>query len=177
VTAVCSGVAPAGCHNAAAPEGNGARVASRLKYQKTKAPCSSASTINNQTMDTSMPGGTDIHPTRLGAPSSRGPVFTAAGSLEVVSKVVVPERMPENLPAQPRQYRALSLLGVWHASQNLVIPGGQDGWRYGMGMNFVTITSELITTQKAAKSSAQARCGTTRDASDRDAFSAGPLLA
>jgi hypothetical protein len=30
----------------------------------------------------------------------------------VVSNVVVPERMPENLPAQPLQYLARSLLGV-----------------------------------------------------------------
>lgn len=31
-----------------------------------------------------------------------------------------------------------------------------------MGMNFVTITSELITSQKAAKSNAHARFGTMR---------------
>ena len=43
------------------------------------------------------------------------------GSLTVVSKVVVPERTPENRPAHPWQYFALSRLGVWHESQNFVI--------------------------------------------------------
>jgi len=52
----------------------------------------------------------------------RGAVCIQRGSLTVVSKVVVPERMPENLPAQPQQYLARSLLGVWHDSQNFVIP-------------------------------------------------------
>ena len=51
----------------------------------------------------------------------RGAVCTAPGSRNVVSKVVAPERMPENFPAQPRQYLAPSLLGVWHDSQNFVI--------------------------------------------------------
>jgi hypothetical protein len=80
------------------------------------------------------------------------------GSPTVVSKVVVPERMPENLPAQPQQYLARSLLGVWHDSQNFVIPAfprtGQQG--YGIGMNLVMITSELITIQNATKSMAHA---------------------
>jgi len=89
------------------------------------------------------------------------------GSLTVVSNVVVPERMPENLPAQPQQYLARSLLGVWHDSQNFVIPafprtGQRRSERYGIGMNFVMITSELITTQKATKSTAHARFGMPR---------------
>ena len=74
----------------------------------------------------------------------------------------MPERMPENLPAQPQQYLARSLLGVWHDSQNFVTPafprtGQQRLGRYGIGMNFVMITSELITTQNATKSMAHAR--------------------
>ncbi len=118
----------AGCSNAVEPEGRGVRGASRLKYQKTKAPCSSASTISNQTMDTSMPAGTEIQPARRCAAASCGAARSAPASPVVVSKVVVPERMPENLPAQPRQNRALSLLGMWHASQNLVIACGATGW-------------------------------------------------
>ena len=42
----------------------------------------------------------------------RGAVCIQRGSLTVVSNVVVPERMPENFPAQPQQYLARSLLGV-----------------------------------------------------------------
>jgi hypothetical protein len=89
-------------------------------------------------MDTSTPCGTGIPATRLSAEvpwatgstadGERGVVCIQRGSLMVVSKVVVPERMPENLPAQPQQYLARSLFGVWHDSQNFVIRAfpGQD---------------------------------------------------
>ena len=162
----------------AALESGGLRIAERPKYQKTKAPCNSARTINSQTMDTSTPCGTGIQPTRLSAPMPRSSRTTAAaaneergavgaqrGSLTVVSKVVVPERMPENLPAQPQQYLARSRLGAWHDSQNFVIRV------YGIGMNFVMTTSKLITSQKAAKSNAHAGAGTMRVCLAGDAVS------
>ncbi|MBT2327021.1 hypothetical protein J7E62_32550 [Variovorax paradoxus] len=101
-------------------------------------------------MDTSMPDGTGIKPMRLdvvalrssGATGSsgqdaRGAVCTQRGSLTVVSNVVVPERMPENLPAQPQQYLARSVLGVWHDSQNFVIPA--------LRMNFVPAAGQRNT--------------------------------
>jgi hypothetical protein len=103
-------------------ESVGLRVASRPRYQKTNAPCKSAKTINSQTIETSTPCGTGIKPMRLDAFCSRtaafkgnwerGAVCIQRGSLTVVSNVVVPERMPENFPAQPQQYLARSLLGV-----------------------------------------------------------------
>jgi hypothetical protein len=86
-------------------------------------------------MDTSTPCGTGMKPMRLDVVAlrssratgsigctERGAVCIQRGSPTVVSKVVVPERMPENLPAQPVQYLARSLLGVWHESQNFVMP-------------------------------------------------------
>jgi hypothetical protein len=124
------------CHSdETALESGGLRIAERPRYQKTKAPCNSASTINSQTMDTSTPCGTGMKPMRRGGlrllcsraaaafngDEGGGAVCNQRGSLTVVSKVVVPERMPENLPAQPQQYLARSLLGVWHDSQNFVI--------------------------------------------------------
>jgi hypothetical protein len=55
------------CHrDEGAPASGRVRVAERFKYQMTKAPCNSASTINSQTMDTSTPCGTGIKPMRLG---------------------------------------------------------------------------------------------------------------
>jgi hypothetical protein len=126
------------CSDETALESGGLRITERPRYQKTKAPCKSASTTNSQTMDTSTPCGTGIQPTRLGGRllfCSRAAAFDGSegggaavcihrGSPTVVSKVVVPERTPENLPAQPQQYLARSLLGVWHDSQNFVIPAG-----------------------------------------------------
>jgi hypothetical protein len=57
---------PEDCHrDETALESGGLRTAERPRYQKTKAPCKSASTINSQTMDTSTPCGTGIQPTRL----------------------------------------------------------------------------------------------------------------
>ena len=112
-----------------------------------------------------MPPGTEIQPIGLDVLALRragtASVFaiealggcTAYASRKVLSNDVVPERIPENLPVQPRQYLAPSRLGVWHASQNFVIRSIQVGQVvYGMGMNFVMTTSKLITTQKAAKS-------------------------
>jgi hypothetical protein len=197
----------ADCHRDDAERENGGLcTAERLKYQRTKAPCKSARTINNHTMDTSTPGGTGIQPMRLTALALRfsrttafignkeeGAASSRYGSRRVELNAAAGVRMPENLPPQPRQYLARSLFGVWQDSQNFVIASsdsflgrtrlphggssranrrgcvalpassrGHDKRGYGTGMNFVTTTSELITSQKAAKSNAHARCGMTR---------------
>ena len=86
-----------------------------------------------------------------GGPSWKGPAETFAAV-----------RIPENLPAHPRQYFARSLFAVWQDSQNFVMavttwPGAQ-----GIGMDAVMTTSTLITTEKAAKSMTDARSGMPR---------------
>ncbi len=118
-------------------------VAGRFTYQMTKAPCNSTRTIKSQTIEASIPGGRGIPAMRLvparGSASGRaigmsGLARTAGetthgGSGCVVSNEAADERMPENLPAQLRQYRALSLLAVWHAPQNFVIRLLRSTWR------------------------------------------------
>jgi hypothetical protein len=50
-------------------------------------------------------------------------VPAARASGNVGRKAPASKRRPENLPAQPRQYLARSLLAVWHESQYFVISG------------------------------------------------------
>ncbi|MDR6857716.1 hypothetical protein [Variovorax guangxiensis] len=54
-----------GCHTlGAGTDGGGPCIAERPRYQSTKAPCDTASTSSNHTMDASTPGGTGIPSTR-----------------------------------------------------------------------------------------------------------------
>ncbi|NDZ14371.1 hypothetical protein C7T35_26640 [Variovorax sp. WS11] len=60
-----SGSAEDGCHTlGAGRDGGGPCIAERPRYQSTKAPCDTASTSSNHTMDASTPGGTGIPSTR-----------------------------------------------------------------------------------------------------------------
>lgn len=52
--------------------------------------------------------------------------------------VVAAVRMPENRPAQPRQYLARSTLGVWQDSQNLVMSVAASLTDYQTGINAET---------------------------------------
>src|SRR5689334_13068391 len=87
----------------------------------------------------------------------------ACASGSVWANAAASKRTPENLPAQPRQYLALSRLGAWQASQYLVIVSSHAG-RAAAALRHrnetVTSTSELITMKNATKSSADARRGT-----------------
>ena len=86
-----------------------------------------------------------------GRPSGKDP----AGTFAAV-------RIPENLPAHPRQYFARSLFAVWQDSQNFVMAVTPWPRVQGIGMDAVMTTSRLITTEKAAKSMTDARAGIPR---------------
>jgi len=86
-----------------------------------------------------------------GGPSCRDPAETFAAV-----------RIPENLPAHPRQYFARSLFAVWQDSQNFVMAVAAWPGTQGIGMDAVMTTSRLITTEKAAKSMTDARSGMPR---------------
>lgn len=88
--------------------------AGRLMYQSTKPPCRTVSVSSTQTTETSMPAGSgsqrwrggDV--CRVGAAGAVVVGMTSSAStgealLLVESKAVAGVRMPENLPAQPRQ--------------------------------------------------------------------------
>lgn len=88
--------------------------AGRLMYQSTKPPCRTVSVSSTQSTETSMPAGSgsqrwrggDVR--RVGAAGAVVVGMTSSAStgealLLVESKAVAGVRMPENLPAQPRQ--------------------------------------------------------------------------
>jgi hypothetical protein len=111
------------------------RTGERLETQKTKVPASTGRTISSSTTEMSIFGSRPNRPRPCGFASlvagGRAGLTAAridAGGLAmgapggVWTKAAASNRTPENRPAQPRQYLALSRLGAWHASQNLVIP-------------------------------------------------------
>lgn len=91
----------------------------------------------------------------LGAFATLGGGLPSGASAETFAAV----RIPLNLPAHPRQYRARSLFAVWHDSQNFVIAITTRAGTHGIDMDAVSTTSKLITTEKAAKSITDARSG------------------
>jgi len=63
----------------------------------------------------------------FGKAADIGAAGTAGTAGAVGTKAFAAKRTPENRPAHPQQIRALSLFGVWHASQYLVI--SKSPWR------------------------------------------------
>ncbi|MDM0001976.1 hypothetical protein QTI24_25450 [Variovorax sp. J22P240] len=142
---------------AASRVGAGLRSTVRFQYQNTKAAIDRKTAISNSTTGTSRPPGKTcclassplsvlrdttnrLFATGAGmcaaAANATGSATlgTLAAALGALSSEKDPAgtfaavRIPLNLPAQPRQYRARSLLAVWHDSQNFVmaIPRGRQ---------------------------------------------------
>ncbi|PNG59342.1 MULTISPECIES: hypothetical protein [unclassified Variovorax] len=124
----------AGCDTLEAAEegGDGSRIVERPRYHSTNAPCDTASTSSNHTMDASTPGGTGIPSTRRafvpprrartggqssmadpGAGCTRRP---PGGTVTAAS----PTPCGNSLWAHRRQYWAVSRLSVWQASHTRV---------------------------------------------------------
>ena len=153
-------------------ESDGLLIAMRPKYQKTKAPCNSAS-------DDQQPDDGDVDAVRHGdqADAPRRSMLRSRSSVRSARRARQPAAIaarsrwcrrsscPSGCPKTCPHNRGNTWRGpCWACGTTRRISSyrrsvGQDSGaeRYGMGMNFVMTTSELITTQKAAKSSTHAR--------------------
>ncbi|MDM0035168.1 hypothetical protein QTI33_23740 [Variovorax sp. J22P271] len=108
----------------------------RVEYQYTKLAAEAKRTKNSDSSGTPILEGSAGRGPRVGtgfrsgARAGAGPAGLGGGTAraarasgKVGRKAAASKRRPENLPAQPWQYLARSLLAVWHESQYFVICG------------------------------------------------------
>jgi hypothetical protein len=124
----------------AGSESGGFCLAGRPRYQSTNATCSSARMINSHTIDTSTPAGTGIpktrrdvllpRPARTGGHESTAPAMPCCAGVPCVRASANGSLSGRSFTAQWRQYRAVSLLRVWHWLQTRV---RCCGWIAGPG--------------------------------------------